>query len=45
MNSETIFGQDLFAILRKSKREATPNTTQRSCFTFAFAQPHPNIQP
>lgn len=26
MNSETIFGQAVFAILRKSKREATPPT-------------------
>jgi len=30
MNRQTIFGQAVFAILRKSKREATPPTSQRT---------------
>ncbi len=45
MKRTVIFGQAVFAILRKSKREETPHTSQRRCFTFAFTQPHPNIQP
>jgi len=48
MNDRTIFGQAVFAILRKSKREATlPTKPTQSCFTFAFAlthQRHHNIK-
>jgi hypothetical protein len=41
MNSETIFGQAVFAILRKRKREATPHTSQRKLPHFFFC---PNAQ-